>query len=271
MRRTKKKKSLTTAFFITVFIAVFLFAMDLGGFLAPVRNMTDIAFNPVRFWFYRQSRVVSTFFRDISSISSLREDNMQLRSEILEFESIASENEEYKRENEVLRAQLNIFPELDYELVQADIIGGDLKSLNVETLIINKGTDSGVNEGSIVIYAGYLVGQVVSTTRFSAEVQLLTSSGTNIPAISEKNRTKGIITGDVNTGLSMTRILREEKIELDEKILTSGMGTFPKGLIIGEVAQIEGNDSDVEQKALIKKYLDIQTIEEVFVIDVRKD
>lgn len=271
MSRPRKKFFPTTALFVSVFVAVLLFAMDLGGFLSPVRNASDVVLNPIRYWFYRQSRVASTFFRDISSISSLREDNADLKSRILELESQVSESIEFQRENDVLREQLNLSPEVEWGLIQADIIGGDLKALNVDTMIINKGMDSGVKEGSIVTYAGYLVGQVISADKYSSEVQLLTSGVTSVPAISETHRTKGIVTGDVNTGLSMTRILREEKIEVGEKILTSGMGTFPKGLIIGKVAEVKGSDADVEKIALIKEYLDVKSIEEVFIINVRKD
>jgi len=271
MSRPRKRKLSTTALFVTVFIAVFLFVMDLGGFLSPVRNVSDMALNPVRFWFYRQSRVVSTFFRDLSSISLLRENNVALQSKVLDLEARVSASVELERENKVLREQLNLSIKSDNELIQADIIGGDLKALNIETMIINKGEEAGVQEGSIATYAGYLIGQVTKASKFSSEIQLLTSGGTSVPAISETHRTKGIIVGDVNTGVSMTRILREEKVEVGEKILTSGMGTFPKGLIIGIVAEVEGSDADVEQKALIKEYLDIKSVEEVFIINVRKD
>ena len=271
MSRPRKRRFSTTVLFITVFLAVFLFAMDLGGFLSPVRNISDTVFNPVRFWFYRQGRVASTFFRDLSSISSLREENVELKAKVFDLETLVSESTELERENDVLRKQLNLPIEDEKELIPADIVGGDLKALNVETMIVNKGEESGVKEGSVATYAGYLVGQVTKVGKFSSEIQLLTSGGTSVPAISEKHRTKGIVTGDVNTGISMTRILREEIVEVGEKVLTSGMGTFPKGLIIGIIAGVEGSDADVEQKALIKEYLDVKSIEEVFIVNVRKD
>ncbi len=91
VRKNKKLNTSAVAFLIITFLAILLFSLDFGGFLHPLRSNADVLTNPIRFWFSRKSRAVSTFFRDLSSISSLREENRSLRFRVLELESELSD------------------------------------------------------------------------------------------------------------------------------------------------------------------------------------
>lgn len=271
VKKNRKFSTSATVFLIITFLAILLFTMDLGGFLTPLRSRTDILTNPVRFWFSQKNRAISTFFRDLSSISFLREENKSLKLKVLELESNLSEQTEINRENEVLRNQLGLQFENEYVLIKANIIGSDFRPANSQIIIIDKGQNNGVQVNDTVVYGNYLVGKISDITDFSAIVALITEKEINVPAVSERNRTKGIVNGDINSGLIMTRILREENIEIGEKVLTSGMGSFPKGLIIGDVSEIRGKDTDVEKTASIKGYIDLKNIEELFILDDKKN
>lgn len=271
IKKNKKVNTSATIFLIITFLAILLFTMDLGGFLIPFRSKADIVTNPIRFWFFQKNRAISTFFRDLSSISSLRGENSSLKIKVLELEEALSEQAEIRRENEILRNQLDLKLEDEYFLVKANIIGSDYRPANSNIIIIDKGEKNGVNLNDTVVYGNYLVGRIKDLTEYSATIALVTETDINVPAVSEKNRTKGIVNGDINSGLIMTKILREEKIEVGEKILTSGMGIFPKGIIIGYVSEIRGQDTDVEKIAVIKDYIDLKNIEELFILNDKKN
>lgn len=271
VRKNRKFNTSATVFIIITFLAILLFSLDIGGFLTPLRSKTEILTNPIRFWFSQKNRAISTFFRDLSSISSLREENKSLKLRILELEAGLSEQAEIKRENEVLRGQLDMQLEEEYVLIKANIIGSDFRPANSQIIIIDKGEESGIQNNDAVVFGNYLVGRIKDITEHSATIELITEKDINIPAVSEKNRTKGIVNGDINSGLIMTRILREEQIEIGEKILTSGMGSFPKGLIIGYVSEVSGEDTDVEKVAGIKDYIDMNNIEELFIVNDKKN
>ncbi len=267
----KKKKPQVLILLVVAFLAVLFFSLDIGGFLRPVRSGADVVLNPVRYWFSNQSRTVSTFFRDLSSISSLRQKNNDLQIEVYDLESSLAEFNSIRNENDFLREQLNLPERESYEIVHAHIIGGDFKVSTTGSFIIDKGGSSGVKKDDVVAYANFFIGVVTDTTDNSAVVEMISGGKLNIPAIAENNRTKGIVTGDVNTGLVMEKVLREEKLHEGERILTSGIGGFPKDLILGEVVRIEGEDSDIEKRALLERLIEIQSIENVIVINVKKD
>jgi len=268
-RQSKSKKKATTIFFLT-FVFLLVFLLDLGGYLDGMRSKLDVVMNPIRFWATSQSRKATTFFRDISSISSMRTENSQLKSQVLDLESSLSVVSEVERENKVLREQLNILPEEEYVLMKADIVGGDLRTGGAMTFIINKGEEDGVNKGQSVMYSGYLIGIVSESFPGSSVVMVIKNKDVSVPVISEKNRTKGLVIGNVESGVLMTKILREEFVDVGEKILTSGIGGFPKGLIVGKILSIRGEDADVEKVAVLEGFVKIGDIEEVFIIDGEK-
>lgn len=267
----KKKKPQVLILLLVAFLAVLFFSLDIGGFLKPIRSGTDVILNPVRYWFSNQSRTVSTFFRDLSSISSLRQKNNDLQSDIYNLEADLTDLNSVLRENGFLREQLNLPERESYEKIHAHIIGGDFRVSSTSSFIIDKGNLSGVMKDDVVVYSNFFIGVVTDTTDYSAVVETISGGKLNIPAIAEKNRTKGIVTGDVNTGLIMEKVLREELLEEGERILTSGIGGFPRDLILGKIVKIEGEDSDVEKKALVERLIEIQSIEDVIVINVKKD
>jgi len=267
----RKKKSQLMKLFAIVFLAVLLFSLDIGGFTKPLRSTTDLILNPVRYWFSNQTRTLSAFFRDLSSISSLRNKNNELQYEVYNLESALVEMNSIKKENEFLRQQFNIPQRDSLQLIQAQIIGGDLQVSSAGRFIINKGSSSGVKEGDVVVYSNYFIGQVYDITEHSSSIEMISGGKLDVSAISELNRTKGIVRGDVNTGLVLEKVLREELLEEGELVLTSGIGGFPRDLILGEVVRIEGEDSDVEKRALLRGLMEIQSIEELFVINVEKN
>ncbi len=59
----------------------------------------------------------------------------------------------------------------------------------------------------------------------------------------------------------------DSKIKEKDIILTSGLGAmYPKGIRIGEVKSIEVDKGKVMKNAIIKPYVDLRKIEEVFIV-----
>lgn len=264
--RNKSRKGRKSLIFFLSFLAILFFLLDLGGYLGFLREQVDIVTNPIRYWTTTQSRRITTFIKDISSISSMRDENIFLKEKVLDLEEELSEKQELARENEVLREQLSIAEIGEFVLVKAVLIGGDLRTGSAISVVLDKGARDFIEEGQVVVYKGHMVGVIQEVFQRSSVVLLMESKDLSVPVISETNRTKGLVVGDVESGIKMTKILREEMVDIEEKILTSGIGGYPKGLIIGKVESIVGEDADVEKVALIKDYIDVQNIEEVFVL-----
>ncbi|HHY14274.1 MAG TPA: rod shape-determining protein MreC, partial [Thermoanaerobacterales bacterium] len=55
-------------------------------------------------------------------------------------------------------------------------------------------------------------------------------------------------------------------------VISSGLGEiFPKGLVIGEVEEIEQQENELLKIAIIKPEVDFQRLEEVFIIIKKPD
>jgi rod shape-determining protein MreC len=69
------------------------------------------------------------------------------------------------------------------------------------------------------------------------------------------------------TGLRLKNLTRDADIIKGDKVMTSGFGgIYPKGLLIGEVADVADDDGGLLKHAIIKPAVDYDRLEEVFVV-----
>ncbi len=56
-------------------------------------------------------------------------------------------------------------------------------------------------------------------------------------------------------------------VEVGELVMTSGLGgKFPAGMVIGRVVQVERNEAELFQSAVVQPAVDFRTLESVFVV-----
>lgn len=124
----------------------------------------------------------NSFFEDINNLKEenkkLIEENNKLKEEVKELEII-------KAENATLRAYNNMSKQYtEYRTVPAYIINRDISNLS-DTIVINVGSDDGVNANMAVITSEGLVGYTVSVTNKTAKVKpIIDASGSTSAQIS---------------------------------------------------------------------------------------
>ena len=65
----------------------------------------------------------------------------------------------------------------------------------------------------------------------------------------------------------MTYIPQSETISVGDVVLTSGMGgNYPKGLVIGQITEVEQRDIDTYQNASVRPSVNFDRLETVLVI-----
>ncbi len=210
-----------------------------------------------------------------------------LQEALSEIETLRRRVDELERQNEQLReteGEYNLLLSLfDYasdsplnKRVIAGVIGRDTSPL-FQSIVIDKGTDDGVQVGMPVDSERGLVGQVFRTTRDSAMVLLVSDSSSSIPARLSGSRATGLVHGGGEGGnLHMDWIPLEADVELGDVVLTSGLvgefdqgilvGRFPKGLVIGRVVAIERSEAEILQRAIVQTDVVFEDLELVFVI-----
>jgi len=76
-----------------------------------------------------------------------------------------------------------------------------------------------------------------------------------------------VVEGQVGGSLVMKYIPQEETVNVNDIVITSGLGdNFPKKLIIGQVTAVQQRDIDMFQKAEIRPTVDFNKLDVVLVI-----
>ena len=195
-----------------------------------------------------------------------------------EIARLQAENDAMERELEELReiqGEYQVLLELfnqaretpDLRRTTATVIGRD-PGLGIRSIIIDKGTDDGIQVGMPVEGARGLVGQIFRVTANSSQVVLVTDSASAIPARLGDSRATGLLRGG-GLGGSMTIewIDLQYQVAVGEVVLTSGLGgKFPQDMVIGRVVDVERSEAELFQQATVQAGVDFDALEIVFVV-----
>lgn len=185
-------------------------------------------------------------------------ENQQLRSDLQQIEGV-------RLQNGRLRNLLAFVDEVDRAALPAQIIGEDASNW-ARTVTINKGSRAGLRDGLAVVAAEGVVGRIIKTSPNSARVLLVTDASSNVAALVQRTRTRGVVQGR-GAKLTLKYALRDADIVTDDLLVTSGMGgVFPKGLILGRVEIAQRDELDLFQQVEVAPVVDFSHLEEVMVL-----
>ncbi len=197
-----------------------------------------------------------------------------------EIDSLKEQNQELTIENQVLREDkmelrrlrsLLGFQDISlskYEMVPARVIARSPSNW-YRNIVIDKGSDSGIEKDMAVISSRGLVGKVASVSRDSAHIDLITHREIAVGAIVQESReTQGIVEGLGNSNLlRMVNIPYYSNVEAGNNIITSGLSeSYPKGIDIGVVKEVELQPDGILLSALIEPAVNFDKLEEVLVV-----
>jgi rod shape-determining protein MreC len=112
-----------------------------------------------------------------------------------------------------------------------------------------------------------LVGVVVGTTPRAAKVLLTIDLQSRVDAYVQRTRARGTLRGTSRQTCEFEYVLRDDDVREGDLLLTSGLGDlFPKGLVVGRVTKVERQPYGLFQRAEVKTAVDLQRLEEVFVL-----
>jgi rod shape-determining protein MreC len=101
----------------------------------------------------------------------------------------------------------------------------------------------------------------------AARVQLITSEFSSVSARSQTNRVEGAVIGLVSGALRMTLLPQGAQVQVGDLILTSGLGgNLPPDIVIGQVTSTRQFQSDIEQSAEVRSFIDFDRLEIVLIV-----
>lgn len=228
--------------------------------------------------------IYSAVEKPISKVSGGISDNI---SGVFSYKKIQDENQKLEEENEELRQQVaslslsaNELKELrelskvlnykgisgENDLVSADVISMDGTNwMNIFT--IDAGSESGIRKGDVVICGDGLVGRISSTGKGWSKVTSVIDESSKISfKISGNLKLIGIVESSSDGELSGFMLDNKAKVSEGDKIITSGMGSYPAGIAIGKITKVKYDSNAQLQRVDIKSSVDFMSLQKVSVI-----
>ena len=202
---------------------------------------------------------------------ALAAENEVLEKRIAEMEDVARRADSVSRENERLRQALDLLAtHEDYELVDAYIIGWSSTDWE-NTLTINRGTSSGLQENMCAITAnGEVVGLITDVGVNWAEVTTILDSTLEISGTISASGYNGMVKGGYVEGhetlLQMNYLPSAAIIRNKEQVVTSGSTVYPRGLIMGSIVDAGFAETGIAKYALLDPAAEISSLEQIFII-----
>jgi cell shape-determining protein MreC len=152
------------------------------------------------------------------------------------------------------------------ETIPAQVIVHDLTGW-FQTLMVDKGFRDGIAPDMPVVNDEGVIGRVLDVSDRYSRVLLITDQGSDVDAIDQRNRVRGILCGKDANGCLLKYIRGNLDIKEGDLVITSGKdGIYPKGLRLGVVHAVYKNPVDLFQKIDVKPLVRLSALEEVLII-----
>ena len=177
----------------------------------------------------------SGFFQNYILMHDARADNRRLQADL----------DRLKMENQFLKTEISTADRAktlvafqqhtQSKTIAARVIASGAGA-NSKVVFVDRGSGAGVEKGMAVVTPDGIVGNVIAAYPTASEVMLITDAEFAAGVVSEKNHVVGTLKGQGQSTCRVDYVPSEEKIEVGEKLYTSGDDRiFPKGFPVGVV------------------------------------
>jgi rod shape-determining protein MreC len=200
------------------------------------------------------------------TLSAFKSENERLRKRIQALEVERQRLLEAEATNRKLQQLLDFRVQLPGKPVTASIIANSASNW-FQGCILDKGSADGVHKDMAVVTPLGVVGKVVSVTARSAKVILLTDANSGIDVMVQRTRSRGIVSGSLDSGTVLKYMKRSEDVQVGDRLITTGSdGVFPKGLMAGTVIKVNKQSLGLFQSIEVLPAVQSALVEEVFVV-----
>ena len=135
------------------------------------------------------------------------------------------------------------------------------------TVVLDKGTSSGIAVGMPVTDSVGVIGQIIACGPTTATVRLIVDESSGVSAMVQSSRAQGVLKGSATGSLRLTLIRTDQTVAVGDTVVTSGLGgVFPKGLPLGKVVSVEKPTGAPYSDIVVEPLSSAESLEEVLVI-----
>ncbi|CAG4906621.1 rod shape-determining protein MreC [Paraburkholderia gardini] len=174
------------------------------------------------------------------SSTTLRSENDRLRAKNLQLSQQANLAAELGAENSHLRALLELSQRSTTQSTPAEI-QYDTRDPFTQKVVIGRGSQQGVKDGSPVVNEDGVIGQVTRVFPLQSEVTLLTDKDQAVPVQIVRTGLRSVIYGTPKgDSLDLRFVPISADVLAGDELVTSGLdGVYPPGLPVAKVVRVD--------------------------------
>lgn len=257
---------LITALFLAIVLAV---VGAVTGGASMGEKAAGAALNPFRSGMNAIAGQVERVYDYIFRYELLAAENDALKDKIAAMEEDVRNAQGFARENERLKNALNLQEEHeDFVLLSAYITSWDASNWK-SACTIAKGTKSGVQEGMCAVTEyGQVVGVVTAVGASWATITTILDPATEISASITASGYTGVVQGSYenDNSLRMNYLPSDAVLRNNDQVVTTGSTLYPKGLILGYIADAGMDETGVGKHAVLTAAADFDGLEQIFLV-----
>ncbi len=260
---------------VILFITVLSLSFNRMGNIPFFQTITNDVTGVFGRLFEAPIRAVDGLFSKVNNLQDTYIENQRLKKEIDRIGEVQAENQAIRQENEKLKEELELQATLtEYEKITATVIARNPDKW-LDIVVIDRGSTDGLKVGMSVLGGKGLIGRITEVNPTSSKVMLLTHAEQQAVQTSAEVTTEdgetiyGVIThyDPQRKQLIMDRITSDATIEEGTSVVSSGLGgVVPRGLLIGEVAEVSMDEHGLSQQIYVTPTEDFDQIRFVTVI-----
>ena len=213
------------------------------------------------------------FFRGLAEMRNARAENETLRTRLAQAENEVRDAKAVRDENERLKKLLDFTQDVSYRAIPARVVARD-PSVWFNSLIINRGTASGVDLDMPVVTPEGIVGRVVGVGPVSAQVMLITdersAAGAVVGQLGQSNAIGSVRGFGKNGLLEMRYVSGLETVNVGDYVVTTGQDRiYPPGLNVGTVVEVKPGTTTTPHTIYVRPGARLESLQEVAVLDYR--
>lgn len=230
--------------FFFVSLALTLLVADLRFHtLESVRQMVAMVLWPMQRIAYVPVDAGTDLSDYFSTLYSLKTENDDLRRRELATANKLLRQDHLEEENRRLRALLDMRERQPAEGRVAEVLYA-ARDPFTRKVIVDKGSNAGVEPGQPVIDELGVLGQVTRTYLFTSEVTLLTDKDQAIPVQVQRSGLRAVLAGAGIGSMELRFLASNADVQPGDILITSGLdGVYLPGLPVARVVNIDRDNS----------------------------
>jgi rod shape-determining protein MreC len=172
--------------------------------------------------------------------ATLRSENDKLRARNLQLSQQANEAAQLSAENTHLRNMLQLSQRMTTQSIPAEI-QYDTRDPFTQKVVIGRGSQQGIKDGSPVVNEDGVIGQVTRVFPMQSEVTLLTDKDQAVPVQIVRTGLRSVIYGTPKgDALDLRFVPIAADVLAGDELVTSGLdGIYPPGLPVAKVVRVD--------------------------------